>query len=80
MQFLSSLSASWLRHMNMPPIYYRFCKALFGSFQIHEIIHSNSADLEITVPMLVQVDKLVQLIESPVFTCEVPAFVVNLTG
>jgi vacuole morphology and inheritance protein 14 len=30
----------------------------------------NSADLEITVPMLVQVDKLVQLIESPVFTCK----------
>jgi hypothetical protein len=29
-----------------------------------------SADLEITVPMLVQVDKLVQLIESPVFTCK----------
>ncbi|KAF7355629.1 hypothetical protein MSAN_01480200 [Mycena sanguinolenta] len=28
------------------------------------------ADLEITVPMLVQVDKLVQLIESPVFTCK----------
>lgn len=33
---------------------------------------SNSADLEITVQMLVQVDKLVQLIESPVFTCELP--------
>ena len=29
-----------------------------------------SADLEITVPLLVQIDKLVQLIESPVFTCE----------
>jgi hypothetical protein len=28
-----------------------------------------SADLEITVQMLVQIDKLVQLIESPVFTC-----------
>ncbi|KZT71480.1 ARM repeat-containing protein [Daedalea quercina L-15889] len=27
------------------------------------------ADLEITVPLLVQIDKLVQLIESPVFTC-----------
>ncbi|KAG2351539.1 vacuolar protein 14 C-terminal Fig4p binding-domain-containing protein [Suillus spraguei] len=27
-----------------------------------------SADLEITVPLLIQVDKLVQLIESPVFT------------
>lgn len=29
----------------------------------------SSADLEITVQMLVQMDKLVQLIESPVFTC-----------
>ncbi|KAG8899926.1 hypothetical protein FRB99_006354 [Tulasnella sp. 403] len=28
------------------------------------------ADLEITVQLLVQIDKLVQLIESPVFTCE----------
>ena len=30
----------------------------------------SSAELEITVQLLVQVDKLVQLIESPVFTCE----------
>ncbi len=29
---------------------------------------ANSADLEITVSLLVQVDKLVQLLESPVFT------------
>lgn len=29
-----------------------------------------SADLDITVQLLVQIDKLVQLIESPVFTCE----------
>ena len=29
-----------------------------------------SAELEITVQLLVQVDKLVQLIESPVFTCK----------
>jgi len=28
-----------------------------------------SAELEITVNLLIQVDKLVQLIESPVFTC-----------
>jgi vacuole morphology and inheritance protein 14 len=28
------------------------------------------AELEMTVNMLIQVDKLVQLIESPVFTCE----------
>lgn len=30
----------------------------------------SSAELEITVQMLVQIDKLVQLIESPVFTCK----------
>jgi vacuole morphology and inheritance protein 14 len=29
----------------------------------------HSADLEMTVQILVQIDKLVQLIESPVFTC-----------
>jgi hypothetical protein len=29
-----------------------------------------SAELEITVNLLVQIDKLVQLIESPVFTCK----------
>lgn len=28
-----------------------------------------SADLEMTVNMLIQIDKLVQLLESPVFTC-----------
>jgi vacuole morphology and inheritance protein 14 len=31
-----------------------------------------SADLEMTVNMLIQIDKLVQLIESPVFTCTLP--------
>ena len=29
-----------------------------------------SADLEMTVNMLIQIDKLVQLLESPVFTCK----------
>lgn len=29
-----------------------------------------SAELDMTVNMLIQVDKLVQLIESPVFTCK----------
>ena len=29
-----------------------------------------SAELEMTVNMLIQIDKLVQLLESPVFTCE----------
>jgi vacuole morphology and inheritance protein 14 len=30
-----------------------------------------SAELEMTVNMLIQIDKLVQLLESPVFTCTV---------
>ena len=29
----------------------------------------DSAELEMTVNMLIQIDKLVQLLESPVFTC-----------
>jgi Vacuolar protein 14 C-terminal Fig4p binding len=33
-----------------------------------------SAELEITVQLLVQIDKLVQLIESPVFTCRYSHF------
>jgi vacuole morphology and inheritance protein 14 len=33
------------------------------------LTRSVSADLEMTVQILVQIDKLVQLIESPVFTC-----------
>lgn len=41
--------------------------------------HGNSADLEITVQLLVQVDKLVQLIESPVFTCTKQIFFVCLS-
>lgn len=38
---------------------------------IQTISLMHSADLEMTVAMLVQIDKLVQLIESPVFTCNV---------
>jgi len=34
-----------------------------------------SAELEMTVNMLIQIDKLVQLIESPVFTCASAPFI-----
>lgn len=39
-----------------------------------DIAYTNltSADLEMTVNMLIQIDKLVQLLESPVFTCKFP--------
>jgi hypothetical protein len=32
--------------------------------------NNHSAELEMTVNMLIQIDKLVQLLESPVFTCK----------
>ena len=37
------------------------------------------ADLEMTVNMLIQIDKLVQLLESPVFTCESPLACIGLS-
>lgn len=42
---------------------------LLPSLRPHPTQRTPSADLDITVQMLVQIDKLVQLIESPVFTC-----------
>lgn len=34
------------------------------------VYQSNSGDLEVTVEFLVEMDKLVQLIESPIFACK----------
>jgi hypothetical protein len=57
--------------MNKLALSYKSCKSVFlrvlfrlmtDSFPVH------SAELEITVPLLIQIDKLVQLLESPVFT------------
>lgn len=45
------------------------------SAKIHEyntMLIYTSGELEMTVNILIQIDKLVQLIESPVFTCELP--------
>ena len=53
--------------MNKPIIYYRFCKDS-STFRVPEA-DFDSAELEMTVNMLIQIDKLVQLLESPVFTC-----------
>jgi hypothetical protein len=48
--------------MNMLRIYCRVCKSRYDGA-------NSSGDLDITVQFLIQVDKLVQLLESPVFTC-----------
>ncbi len=38
-----------------------------------------SAELEMTINMLIQIDKLVQLLESPVFTCKQILLKITLT-
>lgn len=37
----------------------------------HTLGYATSADIEMTVTMLIQLDQLVQLLESPVFTCNI---------
>jgi hypothetical protein len=55
----------------MRRIFYTSCTSRPNALEIRLNAYGEySADLEITVQMLVQVDKLVQLIESPVFTCK----------
>lgn len=39
--------------------------------------NNNSAELEMTVNMLIQIDKLVQLLESPVFTCRISKYIIR---
>ena len=63
-----SRSVYSLKHMSMPLICSRYCTPLLP-YRITRLIIPDSAELEITVQLLVQIDKLVQLIESPVFTC-----------
>jgi Vacuolar protein 14 C-terminal Fig4p binding len=54
--------------MSMPQICYKYCAPSL-SYGTKRLTMPDSAELEITVQLLVQIDKLVQLIESPVFTC-----------
>jgi hypothetical protein len=48
-----------------------YFKSCSSSFPV-AVVSANvtSAELEMTVNMLIQIDKLVQLLESPVFTCK----------
>lgn len=59
--------AFWRRPMSKPITCFRYCTY----FNIPSLNASDScsAELEMTVNMLIQIDKLVQLLESPVFTC-----------
>lgn len=55
------------KHTNKPTTFFKYCKLLDVPCLL--ILTMPSAELEMTVNMLIQIDKLVQLLESPVFTC-----------
>ena len=57
-----------LKRMSKLTIFYRYCeflKEIRGP-----MLNVHSAELEMNVTLLIQIDKLVQLLESPVFTCK----------
>jgi Vacuolar protein 14 C-terminal Fig4p binding len=69
--WLSSLYVFSPKRTSMHPICCIYCKNLStADTRVLDSACNYSADLEITVSFLVQIDKLVQLIESPVFTCK----------
>jgi hypothetical protein len=70
MPWLHFRSACLLRRMSMHLIYCKACTMPPTSYT------NDSGDLEITVQFLIQVDKLVQILESPVFTCMFPFLMV----
>lgn len=63
--------------MSTRTTFFRYCQFPKTTVVDHEDmanIHASSAELEMTVNMLIQIDKLVQLLESPVFTCTFLAY------
>ena len=62
------LSVSLLRHMSKLTTCFRSCR--FHRTHGKPQANTRSAELEMTINMLIQIDKLVQLLESPVFTCK----------
>jgi hypothetical protein len=67
----SELELAWApRVQYLPPHRYRACWPSLETF----LNCPPSGDLEVTVDFLTEVDKLVQLIECPIFTCESPEF------
>lgn len=60
-----------LRHTSTRTTFFRYCQFPKTTVVDYDMANNNvsSAELEMTVNMLIQIDKLVQLLESPVFTC-----------
>lgn len=54
--------------MSKRTTFFRSCKHGIVR-RLENAANLESAELEMTVNMLIQIDKLVQLLESPVFTC-----------
>ena len=57
------------KHMRLHITDYKYCQIIPTKRGRRALLTINSAELEMTVNILIQIDKLVQLIESPVFTC-----------
>lgn len=71
MQSLHFRFACLRRPTNRHIIYCRFCKSFPKISSCYIFLFALfSGELDMTVNILIQVDKLVQLIESPVFTCK----------
>lgn len=64
--------------MSTPRTCSKYCECPTLHIKDEGLTKIYSADLELTVQLLVQIDKLVMLIESPVFTCiYIHSFVVS---
>lgn len=79
MQSLPSRCVFSLKHTSKHITFYRYCMVLPINLKY---ANNDSAELEMTVNMLIQIDKLVQLLESPVFTCTILIYTTKalLTG
>ncbi len=67
----------WPRHTSRHTIYSKYCS--LSPIAISISANVISAELEMTVNMLIQIDKLVQLLESPVFTCKLTPMDIKYT-
>jgi hypothetical protein len=56
------------KHTSKHTTFFKYCE--FDEMCHTDSAKPRSAELEMTVNMLIQIDKLVQLLESPVFTCK----------
>jgi vacuole morphology and inheritance protein 14 len=60
------------QYQHASDLVYRLCASLESRLSVLLLMVLSSCELEITVNFLIEIDKLIQLIESPIFTCTAP--------